>query len=190
MHNGSLSGISQSIYKSGDVVLFTCNTGYIPKSGETTCLSTKVWSPPPVCNIVSCTVPALNNGQYLTEAWVSVNKLTYTYGTILNIRCDDRYEINNGPNSLTCQEDGTWSTWPPQCVKIICNDSTDVRHASIYNYPKLGVGENGNVSYNSTYFYLTEGSLNVTCTESRKFAWTTLPLFGKVLFNYFAYNYI
>jgi len=105
-------------------------------------------------------------------------ELTYTYGTTLNIQCNEWFEITNGPNSLTCQKDRTWSPSPPQCVKMICNDSTDISHASIDNYPELGVGENGTVSYNSTYFYITEGSLEVTCTGSRKLKWTSQPHFG------------
>jgi len=180
--NGLLSNTAKQIYAANESLSFTCNTGYIPRSVETTCQPTKVWSPPPVCNIVNCTVPTLNNGHYFTKTRVSANKLTYTYGTTLNIQCNEWYEIFNGSDSLTCQEDGTWSPSPPQCVKIICNDSTDVYHASIDNYPELGVGESGNVSYNSTYHYITEGSLEVTCTESRRFAWTTQPLFGKVSF--------
>ena len=189
MDNGLLSDTAKQIYKPAESVSFTCNTGYKPQSGETTCLPTKVWSPPPVCNIVNCTVPALNNGQYLKLAsdnvnWEMTDEQKSTYRTTLKIQCNQWYEITYGSNSFTCQEDGTWSPSPPQCVKVFCNDSTDVRHASIVNYPGLGVGENGNVSYNATYFYITEGSPDVTCTESRRFAWTTQPYFGKVLYKF------
>jgi len=180
--NGRLSNTQKHIYKADESVSFSCNTGYIPKSGETTCLPTKVWSTAPVCKIVNCTVPVLNNSQYITETSVAAKELTFTYGATLNIQCNEWYDITNGSETLTCQEDGTLSPSPPHCVKILCNDSTDVYHASIDNYPELEVGESGNVSYNSTYFYITEGSLEVTCTESRRFAWTTQPLFGKISF--------
>jgi len=184
-----LSDKEKQIYKPAESASFTCNTGYKPESSETTCLPTTDWSPPPVCNIVNCTVPTLNNGQYFKLApdnvtWAMTYEQKSTYGTTLKVQCNQWYEITNGSNSLKCQEDGTWSPSPPQCVKILCNDSTDIRHAPIYNYPELGVGENGTLSYNSTYFYLKEGSLIVTCTESRKFAWTLQPYFGKGLYNY------
>ena len=110
--NGLLSDKATQINKAKESVSFTCIAGYIP---------IKVWSPVPFCNIVNCTVSILNNNQYITEPWVSANELTYTYGTTLNIQCKEWYEITNGSDSLTCQEDGTWNPSPPQCVKIICN---------------------------------------------------------------------
>ena len=187
MVNGRFSNTAKQIYKADESVSFSCNTGYISKNSETTCLSTKVWSSPPVCNIVNCTVPALNNGQYLkftpgNSAWKSIQEQKFSYGTVLKIQCNKWYETTDGSSNRTCLENGTWGLSLPQCIKITCNDSTDASHASVDNYPELGVGESGHVSYNSTYFYITEGSLEVTCTESRRFAWTTQPLFGKVSF--------
>ena len=176
-----MSGTTQNIYKSGQSVSYVCKTGYTPIINVTTCQPTKIWSPSPVCNIVNCTVPDLNNGIYVRPSGTgTANTSEYAYNTTLKVQCNKWYDNTNGSNSFTCQEDGLWSRSPPQCVKILCNDSTDVSHASINNYPELGVGDKGNVSYNSTYFYLTEGSTEVTCTESRRFTWTTTPQFGKV----------
>ena len=190
MDNGLLSDTAKHIYKPAESVSFTCNTGYKPESSKTTCLPTTDWSPPPVCNIVNCTVPAVNYSHYFKLAsdnvtWEMTDEQKSTYRTTLKVQCNQWYEITNGSNTLKCQEDGTWSPSPPQCVKILCNDWTDISHAPIYNYPQLGVGESGTVSYNSTYFYLRNGSLEVTCTESRKIAWSTQPFFGKVLYNYY-----
>jgi len=185
VNNGRLSSTAKEIYKADESVSFSCNTGYIPNKSETTCLPTKVWSPPPVCNIINCTVPALSNGQYLkltsnNSKWEKTDEHKFKYGTILNIQCNKWYETTDESSNRTCKEDGTYSPSPPHCVKVLCNDSTDVSHASVDNYPELGVGESGNVSYNSTYFYLTEGSLEVTCTDSRTFKWTSQPHFGTV----------
>ena len=188
MDNGTLSGATKSIYKSYESVSFTCDTGFIPNTNATSCLATKVWSPPPVCNIVNCTVATLNNGQYKTLSdtgtWVSANKSSYTYGTTLKVKCNKWYEITDGSSNLTCLENGSWGPSNVQCVKIFCNNSTDVSHVSINNYPELGVGETGNVSYNTTHFYITQGSLEVKCNESRRFIWTTAPLFGKVSYTF------
>jgi len=133
--NGLLSDKATQIYKAKESVSITCIAGYIPNNNVATCLPTKVLSPPPVCNKVNCTVPILNNGQYLTEAWVSANELSiYIYGTTWNIQCNTLYEITIKPNNPTCQEDGTWDPSPPHCLKITCKNSTDVSHASIDNY--------------------------------------------------------
>jgi len=181
--NGLLSNTEKQIYKADESVSFSCNTGYIPKNSVTTCLPTKVWSVPPVCNIVNCKLPASNNNQYLkltsnNSAWEMTDEQTFTFGTVLNIQCNKWYETTDGSSNRTCLENGTWGLSLPQCVKTTCNDSTDASHASVDNYPELGVGESGNVSYNSTYFYITEGSPEVTCTEKKKYTWTSQPHFG------------
>jgi len=176
-----VSGTTQRIYKSGQSVSYVCKTGYTSIINVTTCQPTKIWSPSPVCNIVKCTAPVLNNGIYIRPSGTETAKTSeYAYRTTLQVQCNLWYDITYGSNNFTCQEDGTWSRSPPKCVKILCNDSTDVSHVSINTYPELGVGDRGNVSYNSTYFYLTEGSPEVTCTESMRFTWTTKPHFGKV----------
>ena len=180
MDNGLLSDTAKQIYKPAESVSFTCNTGYKPKSGETTCLPTTAWSPPPVCNIVNCEVPVLNNGQYLTEVGVSAGKTNYPYGTTIYVRCNHGYDISNGTYSRTCHEDGTWGPSNAQCVKMFCNDNkVGLNNSSIYRYPVLGLGERGNIAYNRTYFALTEGSLTITCTENRTFRWTSQPHFGR-----------
>jgi len=102
----------------------------------------------------------------------------FTYGTVLKIQCNKWYETTDRSSNRTRLENGIWGLSLPQCVKIICNDLTDISHESIDNYPELRVGESGNVSYNATYFYITEGLTAVMCTESRKFTWTSQPHFG------------
>ena len=134
-----------------------------------------MWYPPPVCTTVNCTVPILNNGQYLTEAWVSANLLPYTYGTTFIIQCNTLYEITNGSNSITCQKDGTWSSSPPQCVKITCNDSCIHRQL-----PRTWSWRKWKRVLQLDILYITEGSPAVICTESSKFTWTSQQKFGMV----------
>jgi len=123
----SVSGTAKSIYKSGESICFACKTGYRLNTNVTTCLPTKIWFPPPVCNTVKCTVPVLTNGMYLnatdTGTWVSANESAYRYGSTLKVQCNEWYEITGMPNNLTCKHDGTWDLSPPQCVKGICNHS-------------------------------------------------------------------
>jgi len=61
-----------------------------------------------------------------------------------------------------------------QCVKTLCNDSSDVKYESIEVYPQLAIGEVGTVLYNSTFFYLKRGLVDVSCTMKRNMIWLSL----------------
>ena len=66
----------------------------------------------------------------------------------------------------------------PICVRIPCNDTTEVKDEAVDTFPELGVGETGNVTYNTTHFVLRNGSTVVTCMEIRKLSWQQTPQFG------------
>jgi len=84
---------------------------------------------------------------------------------------------------LTCTNNGKWSrqplnALPLQCVKARCNDTSDVQHKAIQSYPLLVFGDVRDVTYNTSFFHLQNGSLKVTCLPNRKMSWVLQPSFG------------
>jgi len=123
-----------------------------------------------------CSTPNMTNVKVVGEQkniYKPRNDITITQ----TLNCG--YAIFNFTNfTTTCQRTRAW--FPnPDCKSIFCTDNSDVNHNSIQSLPILGNGENGIVSYNSERFYLTTGSVEVTCLSSRKLSWVKVPEFGK-----------
>jgi len=174
--NGQYNG-SQHVYDFGSVLVPTCNTDYYISNNveKRVCERPDTWSgSEPVCEIVECETPTVLNGNF------SSRKISYKYRDTISIQCDQGYEIRDGSETRTCQADGTWSENPMQCFKILCNDTSDVRHENIDIYPALAIGENGRVSYNSEHLFLSSGSTEVMCSTSRKLKWIKSPEFGNI----------
>jgi len=170
--------VSQNTYSYGSVLEPKCNTGYRMTNNVTrrVCNESNTWSDTePVCDIVKCNKPLVINGSLSTQGTV------YTYNSSVTIQCIEGFEIQDGQYTRTCQDDGTWGTLALVCVKMRCNDNSAIKQAFILSYPdEIAFGETGNVFYNSTYFYLQQGSVEVTCSSNRKLAWTKSPVFGKI----------
>jgi len=174
--NGQYNG-SQPSYDFGTVLVPTCNTGYYMLSNvaKRICEQLDTWSgSDPQCRIVTCKTPNFSNGHYYPLS-------SYLYNATIIITCTEGYELKGGSATRTCQADGTWGQPPLECVKILCNDTSDVRHEHIDHYPELAIGENGTVSYNSNHIFLSSGYTEVTCATSRKLKWIKAPQFGKLL---------
>ena len=174
--NGQYNG-SQHVYDFGTVLVPTCNTDYFMSNNvyKRVCERPNTWSgSEPVCEIVECETPTVLNGHF------SLRKISYKYRDTISIKCDQGYEIKDRSGTRTCQADGTWSENPMQCFKILCNDTSDVRHEHIDLYPALAIGENGRVSYNSEHLFLSSGYTEVMCSTSRKLKWIKAPEFGKI----------
>jgi len=184
--DGQYSGNRQS-YDFKAVLVPTCNTGYYMSKNvkQRVCEQPDTWSgTEPVCEIVGCETPTVPNGNFTSNT--SRTKL-YRYRDIIAIQCDQGYEIKSGSATRTCQANGTWGQQPIECVKFLCNDTSGIRHAAItWNaYPKLAFGQSGNVTFNSTFFFLQQGSVEVTCSERRRLTWVTKPNFGMMLYCYY-----
>ncbi|CAH1252783.1 CSMD3 [Branchiostoma lanceolatum] len=113
--NGAVS--STVIRQYQDVVTFTCNSGYnLVGSTTITCLATGAWSAaPPTCNPVQCqTRTGPTNGARTppTGGNFFSNMVTFT--------CNTGYVLN-GPASVTCRADGTWSNNDPTCTPRQCS---------------------------------------------------------------------
>jgi len=167
---------SQATYDFGSIINPSCNKGYTlsNKVIKRVCEDVNKWSgDEPQCTIVTCNRPApIGNGLLIPD------QETYNFNTTIDLSCHDGYEVKKGTPRRTCLEDGTWGPVALQCVKIMCNDTTGVRHESIISYPNISFGEVGNVTYNYSFFYLKEGSSEVHCSEDRRLSWTKFPDIG------------
>ena len=179
--NGQYNG-SQQVYDIGTVLVPTCNTDYYLSNNveKRVCERSHSWSgSEPKCNMFECETPNVTNGNFTS---ITLRTKSYRYRDKISIQCDHGYEIKSGSAIRTCQANGTWDQLPMECVKIICNDTSDLIHAAITlnAYPTLALGQSGNVTFNATFFYLQHGSVEVTCAESRKLTWVTKPHFGMI----------
>ncbi|XP_035662466.1 P-selectin-like [Branchiostoma floridae] len=107
--NGVVSGSNSY----GDVVTFTCNTGYnLVGSSTLTCLSSLAWSGnPPTCASVQC--PAL---QSPTNGGSSGSNY---YQDVMSFTCDSGYQLD-GSATITCQADRIWTDSAPTCPPVQC----------------------------------------------------------------------
>jgi len=173
--NGQYNG-SQPTYDFGTILIPTCNTGYYMSNNVETrvCKQIDTWSGnDPQCRIVTCKTPNISNGHYYHLS-------SYGYNTTITITCNECYEMKGGSVTRTCQADGTWDQPSMECVKFVCNDTSDITHEAITNtvYRQLAFNECVHLNYNSTFYFLQNGSLEVKCSENRKITWISKPDFG------------
>jgi len=176
--NGQYNG-SQWRYDFGTTLVPTCNPGYYLSNNlsKRVCEQLHKWSgKEPVCEIIKCKIPTVLNGR------ITSSRTHYTYSEKIFMQCDQGYEIRSGSAIRTCQANGTWNQPPVECVKFLCNDTSGIIHAAITPnaYPTLAFGQSGNVTFNSTLFYLRQGSVEVTCSKTRQLTWVTKPYFGMI----------
>ena len=152
-----------------------CYDGYrLASTTSLACQANGQWMGQPTeCNKITCPSLSVENGTFKP---ISIN---YAYRTVITLTCSSGYEAEHGRTQLTCQHDGTWGLASLKCIKIRCNDTSDVQHDVVLWYPLLAFGEVGKAVYNSTYFNYKTGSLQVNCSYDRKLFWINKPVFGE-----------
>jgi len=173
-YNGSLAN-----YPFGTVLVPTCEVGYYMTNNvqSHTCEGQNTWSgDSPACHIVTCKKPLQPNHGTLING-----NHAYVYQSVITVTCYAGYEAENGISSSTCREEGNWSS-ELQCVLVRCNDSSGVQHVAIHDttYPFPAIGEMVTLAYNSTFFIIRNGSLQVNCSSDRRLSWIDKPYFGKL----------
>ncbi|XP_029103994.1 CUB and sushi domain-containing protein 1 isoform X1 [Scleropages formosus] len=128
--NGSVHSLTGT--KLGSTLRFSCDTGFrLIGQSSATCSRTPQglyqWNAPiPLCQVVSCGVPASPiNG--------SVTARDYTVGSRALYHCNPGYQLSSPyAVSIICQESGRWSPVdaPPRCTPVTCPDigHTAVEH--------------------------------------------------------------
>jgi len=173
--NGKYNEI-QASYPYGSILVPLCNKGHYIANNVTqrVCLNKNVWSgSEPICQKIWC-----SDSFPVEHGTTNSNNSKYEFGTVITVSCYNGYEPSNGITSMACLEDGTWDQLSLQCIKVLCNDTRDVEHEAILTYPQLAFGDIGKASYNSTFFNLASGSLQMNCSFGRRLSWITTPEFG------------
>jgi len=176
--NGIQNGTTQPY---GTTIYPNCSQlGYTPSTSTArTCQESGTWSgSDPTCiPIIICnSVPEIENGYYVGGS----NSRPYFLNQEIKLICKDGFNIFGASNIRKCSNTDTWSANNHTCERITCNDTSDVRHDSIvgYPYPDIGFAEVGTVTLNSSFFYLKEGSLEVSCLADTKLSWINSPVLG------------
>ena len=172
--HGSYNG-SQESYEFGSVLVPLCDIGYAwgKETANRKCLDYNDWSgDDPVCTIVLCDkLPIIENGYFL-------NNITNEYNTTANAACNLGYEFKDNVYIRTCQENGLWSLPKPECARISCSNFSDIEHEAVITAPNLMFDSIGDATYNTTKFFLRDGSTLVRCLHDGKLSWEETPVFG------------
>ncbi|CAH2220982.1 Hypothetical predicted protein [Pelobates cultripes] len=102
----------------GSRITYHCNKGFImiSKKDFRECLADGSWSnAAPVCEATICPPPfPIRNGTFHPL------KDEYTYLDSVRYSCDDPKKFLNGEGSIYCNQNGSWSSPPPECVAVDC----------------------------------------------------------------------
>ncbi|XP_037067347.1 C4b-binding protein alpha chain isoform X2 [Peromyscus leucopus] len=145
-HGTIVSGV-RTTYKHKDSVRITCAKGFILRgSSYIHCGADGNWSPPPICELNSCTnIPDIPHA-----SWIRNPKPTkedfYPVGTMLYYNCQPGYEpAVRHRMAVICQKDFTWS--PFKGCKEICCPVPDAKNVRVIEHKRM-YPENG-----CTYFH-------------------------------------
>eukprot|EP00117_Sycon_ciliatum_P024152 scpid46494/ scgid20336/ Sushi, von Willebrand factor type A, EGF and pentraxin domain-containing protein 1; Polydom len=121
--DGQIANISVEIF---GTTSFECDDGFmIVGSRASVCLPSETWShPPPTCTRIECpsAVPTVINGMVIGGGHHVTN--------VRKIVCNAGYRAD-GPDTLVCQPNGTWSHSTPSCKRNVCGALPGINYASI-----------------------------------------------------------
>ncbi|KAM9758843.1 complement factor H isoform 2-T3 [Menidia menidia] len=101
----------------GAKVKVTCDKGYMISGPSFKQCFAEGWFGRTKCLIVMCKqAPTVTNGKNLWSAPVNP-----TYGAVVEYRCDEGYTLTGSP-TITCGENGEYSSYPPLCTGVTTED--------------------------------------------------------------------
>jgi len=118
----------EEVYKPGDIVDVTCDSGYTLITNQTSTLPVKLscnatgsWSGVlPRCEIL-CPEPKVNHSSIqILGATNDELSLPYSFGSVIKISCSVGYTFNGLTDENLCQSDGQWSEKFPSCEIVKC----------------------------------------------------------------------
>ncbi|GAB6025258.1 peptidase domain containing associated with muscle reproteinration 1 [Chamberlinius hualienensis] len=103
------------IFKSGVIIMYECEPQHLLIGpSKITCLDNLTWSSiPPQCIKVCEKYLEVENSRIRHN---NFNDNIYRSGTTVAYECHQLYYLS-GPSELTCLDNFTWSSEPPQCIK-------------------------------------------------------------------------
>ncbi|XP_045439370.1 membrane cofactor protein-like [Pipistrellus kuhlii] len=121
--NGEFSNSDKDVFEYSDVVTYHC----IPSNGpddfslvgenKLTCSGRNKWRPdPPVCKVVKCQPPVLEDGRVVS----GLEKKLY-YKAEVTIKCERGFYLE-GSKTLFCGANNNWEPALPKCIKGACDE--------------------------------------------------------------------
>uniref|UniRef100_A0A8C2FEX8 Sushi domain-containing protein n=1 Tax=Cyprinus carpio TaxID=7962 RepID=A0A8C2FEX8_CYPCA len=138
----------------GSVVTYSCMDGFtLRKESSVRCQADGNWSKPyPECIPVECPHPEdILNG--IVDVQGLIQSVTYS--------CHRGYRLQ-GPEMLTCLENGQWHQEAPTCVEIFCSPPKPIKNGFVEGRDhKFGV----TIFYSCFPGFLLVGNNHLTCEE-------------------------
>ncbi|XP_055055760.2 sushi, von Willebrand factor type A, EGF and pentraxin domain-containing protein 1 isoform X1 [Misgurnus anguillicaudatus] len=136
--------------------IYSCKAGYDLVGNSTVlCGQSGFWiGGLPVCHPVKCAAPIeIPNGS------VRYSRLQFSQSVIYS--CQRGYRLQ-GPETLTCLENGQWDQNPPSCVQIYCSPPKPIDNGFVEGQDsKFGV----TIFYSCFPGFLIVGNTHLTCEE-------------------------
>uniref|UniRef100_H2Z8I6 Uncharacterized protein n=2 Tax=Ciona savignyi TaxID=51511 RepID=H2Z8I6_CIOSA len=163
--NGEVSCAEFNFYSSQ--CSYKCNQGFnLVGSSTSTCQADGSWTAgKPECQKITCDIAKTTSSIANGEALCSDSN---DYASVCTYTCTRGF-IRVGEESITCQEDGTWSGNAAECIPVNCDQTAPV----VENGNVLC--SNGNIFESSCLFTCNEGYLmlnpgNMVCQDNSR--WT------------------
>ncbi|XP_072540803.1 membrane cofactor protein isoform X2 [Salminus brasiliensis] len=144
-----------------------CDTGYyLQGSNRRQCLDIG-WSGRSQCFLITCEKPTeIPNGMITVQS----KKEYPEYADVIKYTCNFSYKLV-GNQSITCQEDGEYSSAPPQCIYIECQApevqfGVQIKGESHYTYKSEAI-------FQCQPGYTMEGFPRIVCEEH---GWSKHPV--------------
>ncbi|XP_038604790.1 complement decay-accelerating factor isoform X3 [Tachyglossus aculeatus] len=156
----------------GSVILFSCNEGYkLIGEHSSTCElvdQTLAWSNShPDCAPILCpSPPNIANG-----SWQRNENDEYPAGASVPYACNRGFSLV-GNRDLVCGNDGNWSSPPPECKVVSCENPV-VQDGVLENPSKPPYSYETTLIFSCKPGFTLEGSAKITCDSNSK--WTPDP---------------
>ena len=144
----------------GATVTYYCNQNYV-LSGPSyaSCLQDGTWSQAPVCTLPMCATPPPVPNAVLAGTTGQMPGSTATYS------CMGQYVLE-GPDTITCLENGTWSDFTGCCVlNSKCDQPPAIANGRV-QYNNLEIGATATYLCNSGYQLV--GNCDIQCGNGGK----------------------
>lgn len=109
--NADRKGPQEPPYEYKTVISYQCRVGTLTGQKEIWCTKNGTWSTPPKCNEITCPQPNVANA-----FWMRDQNQFFQYKDTIMIECKRGYR-RNGPNFITCNNDGQWIPRLPECQR-------------------------------------------------------------------------
>nr|XP_049575296.1 complement factor H-like isoform X3 [Syngnathus scovelli] len=165
----------------GNVLRFGCKNRHeiLIGSAEMSCDENGDWSsPPPKCEVVKCTVPAIANG------FVTGRVQEYKEDEILSYECNLNYKRAEGRPSV-CTKSGIRAEWSPRpaCELIRCRVTLPPIRGTSYQPSQItifSVGATLTVTCEDSYWISTPKQTSAVSTCKSDGKWTIRPVCQEV----------